>query len=371
MYHVWCLLCRPTTIEFILEWLTLVGTFGKGMMEIVMGLIILNEMTTWIMLMTPVIINELRRETRVIAYPNWLKSWGGNNLGRDYTTGIRPRSYYRPGNARRGQQIGHKIPHMTNHHSRILLAMQAKSKDEKRERPRKASDSFDSDSTTILVDCGATMSITNDRRDFIGPTIKERTNIQGIGGYVASTEKGTVRWKIEDDQGRTHEIQTEAILNKKHPHKLWSPQHWAQHIGDKQGTTCTITGTSVTISSARLNFTKTITLEPASNVAIIRTAPGFRKYAKFAAKHDATQHMKTFPAVIPYNEGEVDVNRLPLELQSAMETDQSKELEASTGVTHRRRHQPQTSSNLEMRYPNNSTRKRNCWIRNKSFSNGI
>ena len=117
MYQVWCLLCRPTTIEFILEWLTLAGTFRKGMMEIVMGLIILNEMTTWIILMTPVIMNELRKETRVIAYPNWLKSWGGPNLGRDYTTGIRPRSYYRPGNARRGQKIGHKIPHITNHHS--------------------------------------------------------------------------------------------------------------------------------------------------------------------------------------------------------------------------------------------------------------
>ena len=160
---------------------------------------------------------------------------------------------------------------------------------------------------------------------------------------MASTEKGTVRWKIEDDQGRTHEIQTEAILNKKLPHKLWSPQHWAQHIGDKQGTTCTITGTSVTISSARLNFTKTITLEPASNVAIIRTAPGFRKYAKFAAKHDATQHMKTFPAVIPYNEGEVDVNRLPLEAESVLEIQQPIQPQAGKGID---QHTPTQTPNV-------------------------
>ena len=215
------------------------------------------------------------------------------------------------------------------------------------------------------------MSITNNRKDFIRTPTKEQTNIQGVGGYTESTKKGLVRWKIEDDQGRTHDIMTPAILNKNLPHQLWSPQHWAQHIGNKQGTTYTITGTTVKLTSAKLKFTKTVLREPSSNVAIIRTTPGFKKYASFAAKYDTVQQMKAFPAVIPYNEGEVDVNRLPLELQSAMETDQSKELEASTGVTHRRRHQPQTSSNLEMRYPNNSTRKRNCWIRNKSFSNGI
>ena len=130
MYQARYFLCRPTTIEFILDWIPIIGTLRTGMMETVMGLLTLNEITTWIIAMTPTMITALRRQQGVIAFPNWLKSWGGPSIGRDYTAGIRPRSYYRSGNSRRGQQIGHKIPYMTNHDSRILIAMQAKSKDE-------------------------------------------------------------------------------------------------------------------------------------------------------------------------------------------------------------------------------------------------
>ena len=222
------------------------GAISKGLMSVVMCMLVFNQTATWIVQLTIPIVREARRPGDIIPYPNWLKAWGGLG-GREYTTGIRPRSYYRRSTKTRGQQIGHKIAHMTTHHKNLLMALKAKSERQRNHKPRKPNNSFDSDSHTIMIDCGATMSITNDRKDFTGKVIKETMRVQGISGYMSATEKGLVKWKIEDNQERVHNITTPAILNKKAPHRLWSPQHWAQHIGDKQGTTCTITGTTATL----------------------------------------------------------------------------------------------------------------------------
>ena len=83
------------------------------------------------------------------------------------------------------------------------------------------------------------MSITNNRTDFIGATTKVPTEIKGATGSTKVEEQRMVRWKIEDDKGQVHDIELPAMLNTKSPSCLWSPQQWAQHINDEDGTTAT------------------------------------------------------------------------------------------------------------------------------------
>ena len=65
---------------------------------------------------------------------------------------------------------------------------------------------FDSDSKRLRIDNCLTASITNDKGDFVGKPIVVNVMVNGVGGLVRATHKGTVRWKIEDDKGLVHTI---------------------------------------------------------------------------------------------------------------------------------------------------------------------
>ena len=67
--------------------------------------------------------------------------------------------------------------------------------------------------------------------------------VRGIGGTVTATYKGTVEWKIEDNDGKVHVFRiTDTYLNEGSPYRLLSPQHWAQVRNDNspvsRGTWC-------------------------------------------------------------------------------------------------------------------------------------
>ena len=94
---------------------------------------------------------------------------------------------------------------------------------------------FDTDSYSILIDNCASRSITNDSSDFIDEPRKIRGVLTGLGSTVSVKSKGTVKWHIEDDNGKVHNVivpNTLYIPNS--PTRLLSPQHWAQH-NHKQG----------------------------------------------------------------------------------------------------------------------------------------
>jgi hypothetical protein len=63
---------------------------------------------------------------------------------------------------------------------------------------------FDSDSFDILVDGGATASISNYLGDFIRPPTTTDIRIKGFNGTYSAARIGTVRWPILDDQGVKH-----------------------------------------------------------------------------------------------------------------------------------------------------------------------
>ena len=102
------------------------------------------------------------------------------------------------------------------------------------------------------------------------------------------------------------------MLNTKSPFRLWSPQQWAQHINDEDGTTAMISAKHVTITSKKRNFTKTARLDKKANVGFIRSAPGYKKYAQCAIQCEPC----AMPAIIPFEESEigtteVDISQLP------------------------------------------------------------
>jgi len=83
------------------------------------------------------------------------------------------------------------------------LAYKAKSKH--RRDPRDDL-TFDSDSYQIMVDNGASYSISNNIDDFIEPPTTIGQKIQGFAGSLTTSLIGTVQWYITDDDGRTHSI---------------------------------------------------------------------------------------------------------------------------------------------------------------------
>jgi hypothetical protein len=64
--------------------------------------------------------------------------------------------------------------------------------------------SYDTNSYLIGIDNHASASMTNTENDFIGSTKTINVKIKGIKGYLNTTKVGTVRWRIQDDEGKSY-----------------------------------------------------------------------------------------------------------------------------------------------------------------------
>ena len=103
---------------------------------------------------------------------------------------------------------------------------------------------FDTDSSLLRIDNCATRSISPDTSDFVTelrPILN--TRVQGVGGKIGNVMTGTIRWQIEDDQGRVHTVNLpNSLYVPKATSRLLSPQHWAQTAADnipaRRGTWC-------------------------------------------------------------------------------------------------------------------------------------
>jgi hypothetical protein len=104
--------------------------------------------------------------------------------------------------------------------------------------------------------------------------------------------KGPVSWTIQDDQGQSHNIVIpDTPLCPALPHRLLSPQHWAQEterrscvtILGKDTPSCITTATATTLSWGKGKFHKTVFLDCDRNVAVMSTKSGNSRCAAFAA----------------------------------------------------------------------------------------
>ena len=92
---------------------------------------------------------------------------------------------------------------------------------------------FDSDSYPIGVDCHASRCMANSPHLFEDLKLIKMGAVEGIKQGLEIKGVGTFKFKIEDDDGRTHEIKIPNTLYLPELKRcLLSPQHWAQEAGD-------------------------------------------------------------------------------------------------------------------------------------------
>ena len=182
---------------------------------------------------------------------------------------------------------------------------------------------FDSDSFDILVDGGATASISNCLGDFIRPPTTTDIRIKGFNGTYSAARIGTVRWPILDDEGVKHVLQIpDTYFVASCPMRLLSPQHYSQQINDHRGTYSTNFGDQVVFVFHQKKFQVTIPLNPSSNVGIIRSAPGHQVFSCFV--EDAKPPKEPPPAIFAYNvitDDEADNMELQEETESVSTTE--------------------------------------------------
>jgi GAG-pre-integrase domain len=160
---------------------------------------------------------------------------------------------------------------------------------------------YDSDSFLIAIDNCSSRCITNNMADFITPPVQVNVKVTGIGGSVVATHKGTVRWSIEDDNGRRHTwLISDTYFNESTPYRLLSPQHWAQTQQDGRGTWAATYYDAVEMFWQDNRFRRSIPLSAGSNIALLRSAPGFDKMQAFCMEIHDVEHPD-----IPIDEAEL------------------------------------------------------------------
>ena len=142
---------------------------------------------------------------------------------------------------------------------------------------------FDTDSFPIAVDGCASACMTPNKNDFIRTPQRCTTKVNGMGGDTTAILKGTVRWSIDDDNGRKH---TFDIPNTYYapttPFRLLSPQHLAQATKDQDGTGADVNGSRCRLYWQQQQHERTIPLDTHTNVAMIRSSPSFHRYSHYA-----------------------------------------------------------------------------------------
>ena len=172
--------------------------------------------------------------------------------------------------------------------------------------------SFDSDSHPLMFDDGASASITNDLQDFIRKPTPITRKVKGRVGSAEAMYRGTVKWKIEDDDNMVHTFtipNTYYIANA--PTRILSPQHFAQQMQDHkphaEGTGCTTTSSTIVLFWNQRKLTKTVKLDPKLNIAMTNTAPGIQQYKSYIMNQgdEPNKHTHIFEThIIPEEESD-------------------------------------------------------------------
>ena len=140
---------------------------------------------------------------------------------------------------------------------------------------------FNTDSHSIMFDDGVSASIMNDLKDFTTTPTCIKCNIKGISRNAQVTFKGTVRWKLEDNQGKIHDL---IISNSYYivaaPTRILTLQHFAQqakdHNPNPDGAGCITTRSTIKLFWKQRKYSKTVTMDPKLNIAMTQTALGIK-----------------------------------------------------------------------------------------------
>ena len=182
---------------------------------------------------------------------------------------------------------------------------------------------FDSDSRALMTDNGASASITNTKSDFVNMPLQVNRRVCGIKGNAQATHVGTARWKLEDDQGRTHSLLIQGtFLIPNASARILSPQHLAQQVKGqypiREGTGAITTSTDIMLLRGQCEFQKTVPLDSRLNTGLMTMECGVKSYCTYHAssEQDETLELRIFEMhIIP----ETDEDLVPWEQPSAQD----------------------------------------------------
>jgi len=166
---------------------------------------------------------------------------------------------------------------------------------------------FDTDSYEILIDNCCSHSLTNDINDFIEPPVKSKVRIRGYNGQTTSTMVGTVKWKIQDDNGKIHNfILPETYYSPTVETRLLSPQHWAQVKAKKRDAYCITYYDAIIMRWNKDKYQITAPLDDRKhrNVGVMRSMTGIKNYLTACTAFEQEHETIAFPVTINTNEFE-------------------------------------------------------------------
>ena len=189
---------------------------------------------------------------------------------------------------------------------------------------------FDTDSEPIGIDNRCTATMSHRIEDFISDLVPTDKVVKGFAGsQTSNVMKGTIKWKWEDDQGKVHKfIIPNSYYVPKGGVRLLSPQHWCRYVDksnfdNKLEPACETYGSRVTLRWGNREFTKTIPLDPRTNVATLHMAPDYTKFHAFSAQTGITIEDEDNDPICQYNlisDNEDEEDETDYESQPAVRT---------------------------------------------------
>ena len=149
-----------------------------------------------------------------------------------------------------------------------------------------------------MLDDGASACITNDKDDFIKPPKRVDRKVRGIKGHPKATHRGTLKWHVEDDSGLVHIMVIKgAYLIPEVATWILSPQHLAKQADDhypkEEGTGASTTSKHIMLFWSQRRFTKTVPLDPSTNVGLTTMASSAQSFRTFCATLDIPESRQT------------------------------------------------------------------------------
>jgi hypothetical protein len=146
---------------------------------------------------------------------------------------------------------------------------------------------FYSDSFSVPVGNHASYCMANSPHLFETLVLSEVGNVDGINDGLEIAGKGTFKFKIADNDGRTHIIHVpNSLYLSKLKSCLLSPQHWVQEAGDRQ--TWMVNGAHHCILQWA-DGRKTMPFNKSSNTPIFYTPSSCHAFQAFAGRFEAME----------------------------------------------------------------------------------
>ena len=154
-----------------------------------------------------------------------------------------------------------------------------------------------------------------------------------IKGHAKATHRGTIMWHLEDNNRLVHVmVITGAYFIPEASTRILSPQHLTQqaddHYPSEEGTGALTTSKSITLFWSQRRFSKTVPLDPKTNVGLTTTASGARSFCAFCATVTVPETRQTnifTTHIIPDEEDDKSFQpKDPIEPNAQEEGDQEK-----------------------------------------------